>query len=75
MGVSTSYQRLYARCLMQELDLSTQQIGTQHAPVLKAAGLQARGGEDVDAWLRGLTRRQCSDLNNALARAKADRSR
>ena len=75
MAMSTPHQRLYARSLMHELDLSTREITTMHAPVLKSAGLQARGGEDVDAWLCGLTKGQCSDLINALNRVKGTRSR
>lgn len=47
MAISTGHQRLYASTLMRDLDMPSTWITTAHAPALKAAGLQARGGEDM----------------------------
>jgi hypothetical protein len=64
---STPRQRLYARVLMRDRDLSTIDITLQHRKYFIAAGLEeARQGRPVDDVLEELSTQQISALIQAL---------
>lgn len=67
MGGSTSHQRLCIRSLMRDAELATTRFTFQHRIPFKNARLpEPPVGDDVDAYLRGLTMKQASALIQAL---------
>ncbi len=70
---STPHQRLYARVLMNSLDLDTGRITAMHERYFDAAKIAVpEQGSDVDAVLCGLTRIQASNLIGALQKEVED---
>lgn len=68
---STPHQRLYARTLMDQLDLSTIVISARHHKYFRLAGLEPRGiGRRVDSVLADLTRAEILRLCETLRRAE-----
>ena len=66
-GKATAQQRLYARTLMQRLELSTHRFGFQHRSAFKAAGLgEPPLDKDVDAHLCALSKAEASALIKVL---------
>lgn len=63
----TPHQRMYARTLMNRLELSTWRFTATHRPVFAAAHLdEPTLGSDVETYLRALTKAQASTLISVL---------
>ena len=68
---ATAHQRLYARTLMDQRDLSTIWINDRHHKYFRLAGLEPRGiGRRVDAVLEELTRAEIVRLCDTLRRVE-----
>lgn len=73
MSPSTSFQRLYIRTSLRELDLPTDFIVAQHVHLFNAIRLpEPRQGQSVDDALTELTREQADVLCKRLRILEAE---
>lgn len=70
---ATPHQRLFARTLMQQLDLDVRYVTSFHLRFFKTAGIaEPEPGEEIDTVLYGLTTHTANALIGALRKEVSD---